>query len=98
MIYAVNVDGKEKYTYSTVNRGKYNEVYTPHAWFKKEVAMAHTHGAEVAGLESEKFSETDKENATARNLISYLFTPSNNMIYYNPNGSEGEVLAWDDKK
>ena len=40
-------------------------------------------------------SYEDKSNAITRDLPSYLFTPSNHLVVYYPNGLEGPVYEWD---
>lgn len=36
-----------------------------------------------------------KTNAIAQDLPSYLFTSSNHLVVYYPNGLEGPVYEWD---
>lgn len=47
------------------------------------------------GREMDEYCYEDKSNAIARDLPSYLFTPSNHLVVYYPNGLEGPVYEWD---
>ena len=57
--------------------------------------LLQSHGREMDEYRSEVHSYEDKSNAIARDLPSYLFTPSNHLVVYYPNGLEGPVYEWD---
>ena len=59
------------------------------------ITWKESHGREIDEYRSEVHSYEDKSNAIARDLPSYLFTPSNHLVVYYPNGLEGSVYEWD---
>ena len=84
VVYLKKKTGRKKYSYTKPKKGTKERSYVPYApAFKKRLAILHTHGAYVKGLNSEIFSPLDYNAAHSYKCYIYVVTPGGKLKRYN---------------